>query len=431
MSVSPPLLLYSAAHAGFSDEEPLGGGKTVADYLVRHWQQQQDPGFSLRVLSPRSLGLALPRSLTALSAREYARFCRRFEQAATAAIEQHDPARCLVLSNDISEGPRFAALGRRGWRVATIVHVDVVEYFTRFYLRNLVPAHWLARLGQVGWLPDLLRLVFTKQAECVRHSQRIIVPSAPMKEVILRCYPSCPPARVVVMPWGNVSAATATTTTRPTPSAGGTDGALAVADDVFVILTLSRLSREKGLERLLRALALIDRGQVAGIAADRSPIHLVIGGAAAYMGGQRYARRLRREAARLGRITVTFTGHVTGATKQQWLQRADLFVSPSIHESYGLTIAEARAAGCPVISHHHYGASGEVVDCRDPIILATALAAAIARGRRRPDAATADPSTTGDPAATAKRLAAILLDMHPANAATPVVQSGRESMVLT
>ena len=51
MSVSPPLLLYSAAHAEFSDEEPLGGGKTVADYLVRHWQQQQDPGFSLRVLS--------------------------------------------------------------------------------------------------------------------------------------------------------------------------------------------------------------------------------------------------------------------------------------------------------------------------------------------------------------------------------------------
>jgi glycosyltransferase involved in cell wall biosynthesis len=256
-----------------------------------------------------------------------------------------------VLANDISEGPDFARLGKTGYRIATIFHVDVVEYFTKFYLRGVVrPEHLTKFRWRSRCVPDLFRLVFTKQEDCVRHSRRLIVPSAPMREVILRCYPWCPAEKIAVVPWGNIALPI---TAEP----------LDVTDDEFVIITLSRLSPEKGIERLLRALRHV-----------RVPrLRVFICGAAAYMKGRAYERKLRRLAAGL---PVTFTGHVTGARKAALLARADLLVSPSRHESYGLTIAEALAHGCRVISHGHYGARGVVVDCGDPKAIVREIEAA-------------------------------------------------------
>jgi len=82
-------------------------------------------------------------------------------------------------------------------------------------------------------------------------------------------------------------------------------------------------------------------------------------------------------------LPVTFTGHVSGARKSALLRRADLFVSPSRHESYGLTIAEAMAHGCRVVSHGHYGARGVVLDCGNAKALAREIeAAALQRPQR-------------------------------------------------
>jgi len=111
----------------------------------------------------------------------------------------------------------------------------------------------------------------------------------------------------------------------------------------------------------------------------RGKCRVLICGAPAYMKGRRYETKLRQMAD--GR--AEFLGHVTGERKASLLHRADLFVSPSRHESYGLTIAEALAAGCRVISHHHYGASGQVVDCADRAALANAISAMVANGRTR------------------------------------------------
>lgn len=364
-------VIYVAAHADWPDTEPLGGGKAVADFLIAEWRATTP--FPLTVLSPSSLRLPLATPLTAMSELAYARFCRQFERAATSAIREHSPADCIVLTNDISEGPDFAALGIAGYRVASIWHVDVVEYFTRFYLRNLVAPATLARLRSFGWLPDVLRLVFEKQRRCVEYSARLIVPSAPMRDLIRRCYPFCPDERISVLPWGNIAPPV---TIAPAPA----------STDEFVILTLSRLSPEKGIERLLAALPLVTGHQ----------LRVVVAGAPAYMSGRRYERKLRRLAARLPG-PVEFAGHVTGKAKAALIQRADLFVSPSLHESYGLTIAEAEAAGCPVISHQHHGARGVVVDCADPRQLAHAIQRAITRGRQ--------PRTT----APAKSVAAVQL----------------------
>ena len=80
-----------------------------------------------------------------------------------------------------------------------------------------------------------------------------------------------------------------------------------------------------------------------------------------------------------------------------------LFVSASRHESYGLTIAEAEAAGCRIVSHRHYGASGTVVDCEQPQALAKVLTEMVGAGR------TAKRSVAQAPSDAAARLTELLL----------------------
>jgi glycosyltransferase involved in cell wall biosynthesis len=425
-------VLYSAAHAEFPDSEPLGGGKAIADYLIREWRRSEP--FALTVLSPRSSGLVgdsppskqagasaplrstdgceddqrdrcfaeaplqrpVAESLAQMSELEYARFCRQFERAATSEILKRDPKRCVVLSNDISEGPDFRALGERGYRMVTVFHVDVVEYFTRFYLRGVVRPETVARFRWFHMMPDVLRLVFEKQYECVRHSMRVVVPSGPMRDVILRCYPWCGPEKIVVLPWGNIAPPNAAVASYP------------AAEDAVVIITLSRLSPEKGIERLLAALPFLST--------SGKKVRVFICGGAAYMNGRKYERMLRRLATKVTNVPIEFTGHVIGQRKAALLQRADIFVSPSKHESYGLTIAEALAAGCRVVSHHHYGADGEVVDCSDPEALARALSRMITEGRT--------PKTgigLREPSQAARKLAELLA----ATSELPVEQSRR------
>ncbi len=408
-------VIYTAAHAEFPDTEPLGGGKAVADYLIREWRRAQP--FALTVLSPRALGLGVaeaarpaamsrvaatplhavaPYHLAEMTELEYARFCREFERTATTEILEHDPHECVVLSNDISEGPDFAMLGRRGYRVVTIFHVDVVEYFTKFYFHGLVKPEIAARFRWFSLVPDVLRLVFQKQYECVRHSARIVVPSAPMREAILRCYPWCAAEKIAVLPWGYVSARPAARSrvvdgVAPYPiqeESTLTERRYSIVDDEFVIMTLSRLSPEKGIERLLTALAHVET--------SGRRLRVIICGGPAYMKGCAYERKLRRLAAKITTARVEFTGHVSGEMKVALLHRADLFVSPSRHESYGLTIAEALAAGCRVISHNHYGASGQVVDCADPAALGRAISTMIADGRTQKTGVVSTPSQVAE-----------------------------------
>lgn len=379
-------VLFAAAHAEFPDAEPLGGGKAVADYLIREWRVSRP--FDLEVLSPSSLGVRLSRPLVEMNEFAYARFCRDFERAATARILAEASRETVVLTNDLSEGPDFAALARAGVRFVSLWHVDVVDYFTRIYLRGAVRTERAA--GWARWpLPGFLRLIFHKQRDCVRGAARIVTPSAPMREIIVRSYPECPPSRVEVIPWGNLA-----------PSVDAVEAEEPqVASDEYLIVTLSRLSPEKGLERLLRALPRVETGG--------RRVRVMICGAPAFMGGRRTLRRLRRLARRVpADLRVDFPGHLTGGRKAALLRRADLFVSPSLHESYGLTIAEARAAGCRILCHNHYGASGWVVDCADVRTLAAAISDEVRAGRRPPKAFPA--ATGGADPWTSRRLADVL-----------------------
>jgi len=378
------VILYVAAHGGFRDEAvPLGGGAAVFDHLTGEWLRTRP--FEFRAITPSILSEnPSGRDLVNFSERDYAKFCRCFERAATEEILRHDPATAVVLSNDVSEGPDFALLAARGYRIFTIFHVDVVAYVSAIYLRG-----WIAPESTVRWyprlraiLPPIARLVWEKQEASVRWSRGLIVPSEGMRDTLDRCYPGAR-KKTHVLPWGNWS----------TDEPGDPEPLrkeFGIPDDARVLLTLSRISPEKGQDVLLEALARWERRE------DFPPLYLFICGEAAFMQGRRFLDRLKTLASRLKRTRVFFPGHVTGARKRAFFALADLYVFPSRHESYGLTLMEALAAGVPAVCLDHLGARavmqsdfGELVQPGDLIPAIARLLADQDRRRRMSEAARA------------------------------------------
>jgi glycosyltransferase involved in cell wall biosynthesis len=358
-------VLYTAAHGGFATESvPLGGGAAVFEHLAAEWTRTRP--FDLQTITPAILGSEAPRGfgLVRFGERKYAGFSRAFERATTAEVLRYDPAQTIVLANDVSEGPDFAALAARGFRVFTIYHVDVVDYVAAIYGRGLIApettVRWYRRIG--AFFPDMAGLIWAKQEASVRHSRGLIVPSAGMREVLLRCYPDCPREKIHVLPWGSWDA-----------SEPGDPEPLrrefGIPRDARVLLTLSRISPEKGQNLLLEALR----------DWDGPPLWLFLCGGAAFMQGQRYLRKLQSLAARLKRVRVIFPGYVTGERKRGLFALADLYVFPSRHESYGLTLLEALAAGLPAVCLDHYGARSVMREEFGALVQAPELRRAIAR----------------------------------------------------
>jgi glycosyltransferase involved in cell wall biosynthesis len=365
-----PKVIYTAAHGGFSREAvPLGGGAAVFEHLVAEWSRTRP--FELQTVTPAILGRSAPGGgdLVKFGERAYARFCHEFERASTAEILRHDPAQTVVLVNDISEGPDFAALGARGYRVYTIYHVDVVAYVAAIYGRGLIApeitVRWYRRLKQV--LPKMAKLVWEKQEASVRHSRGLIVPSDGMRDVLLHCYPDCPREKIHVLPWGNWN-----------PDAPADPAPLrrefGLPENARVLLTLSRISPEKGQDLLLQALLEWEQRDDF----PRYPLWLFVCGDAAFMQGRRFLEKLRIMAARLKRTHVVFPGYVIGERKRGFFVLADLYVFPSRHESYGLTLLEALAAGLPAVCLDTTGARSVMRQEFGKLVPASGLRAAIA-----------------------------------------------------
>ncbi|PIR15955.1 MAG: hypothetical protein COV48_11525 [Elusimicrobia bacterium CG11_big_fil_rev_8_21_14_0_20_64_6] len=366
-------LVFVASHVGYPmDRTPLGGGAMVGLQLVRHWKP--DASWSLTVLGsgPETpVGgcdyhrlAQRPEGLVDLGERDYARFCRDFETETTEWIMQrsaeYPPQDTVIAVNDISEGPTLATLSEAGYPIVSIWHVDVVDYFNKLYLRRIVAPEKLTKLHErmralgADWvLPDVLNLVFEKQRETVYHSKRMIVPSRAMGDTLMRCYGDLVgyeelSRRIVVVPWGVWS-------DPPGPADENRAAELReyheINADSTVLMTLSRISPEKGVHLLLEALRLLEvNGKIAG-----KDIRLFICGEPAFMMGQAYGRKVRAAAARLKQVKVVFPGYLDAEAKRAYFRLGDLFVSPSIHESYGLNVVEAMHAGLPVLASDHYG----------------------------------------------------------------------------
>jgi glycosyltransferase involved in cell wall biosynthesis len=66
---------------------------------------------------------------------------------------------------------------------------------------------------------------------------------------------------------------------------------------------------------------------------------------------------------------VHFAGFVKGQMKQQLLRSAVCFVLPSYQENFGLSVAEAMAAGCPVIISDQVNIHEEVTAARAGLVV--------------------------------------------------------------
>ncbi len=366
-------LLFVGSHLGYPmDRTPLGGGAMVGLQLARHWASLGEPRMTALGSGPVPPGPGIryeripgpPADIVGLSELGYARFCRRFEAASTEWLRRRAPApgACVVV-NDISEAPDLEAVAAMGYPVLSIWHVDVVDFFCKFYFRgrfdprSLTGAFERARAwGLDRAVPDVLRLVFDKQRRCVAHSRKMIVPSKAMAERILHCYGGLLASRrelesrIEVLPWGSWSEGQDEHELEL--QARRLRAHYQIGPDTRVLMTLSRLSPEKGIERLLGALEVLESSGRPGL----KDICLLICGEPAFMQGRAYDRKLRARAARLRSTRVFFPGYLDGSRKQAYLRLADLFISPSIHESYGLTVVEALRAGVAVLANGHYGA---------------------------------------------------------------------------
>jgi glycosyltransferase involved in cell wall biosynthesis len=119
-----------------------------------------------------------------------------------------------------------------------------------------------------------------------------------------------------------------------------------IAGNRVVLLFLGRLHPKKGFDLLLPAFARL-----------RGDALLVLAGPV----DEGYRRALEAEAARLGIADrLLFTGMLLAADKLAAFVDADLFVLPSYQENFGIAVAEAMAAGLPVVISDRVNIHAEV-----------------------------------------------------------------------
>jgi glycosyltransferase involved in cell wall biosynthesis len=105
-----------------------------------------------------------------------------------------------------------------------------------------------------------------------------------------------------------------------------------------VVLSLGRIHPKKGLARLVHAWSKIEAGCPGWWLKIVGPSEAG------------HDLELRALATALGVTRFCIEGPVYGAAKTAVYREADIFVLPTLNENFGLTVAEALAAGTPVIS---------------------------------------------------------------------------------
>ncbi|MEB3217835.1 MAG: hormogonium polysaccharide biosynthesis glycosyltransferase HpsP [Nostocales cyanobacterium 94392] len=113
-----------------------------------------------------------------------------------------------------------------------------------------------------------------------------------------------------------------------------------IPKDKLLILFMSRIDPKKGLDLLIPALETLLNEQF--------DFHFILAGTNPQDPTYEQKIKLQIQASSLNKHS-TITGFVTGELKSALLETADLFVLPSYYENFGIAVAEAMAAGIPVI----------------------------------------------------------------------------------
>ncbi len=109
---------------------------------------------------------------------------------------------------------------------------------------------------------------------------------------------------------------------------------------VPIVLFMSRIEPKKGLDLLIPALE--------SILASGIEFQFILAGSNPQNADYETQIKVKIQNSILAKYT-TITGFVSGDRKNELLTNADLFVLPSYYENFGIAVAEAMAAGVPVV----------------------------------------------------------------------------------
>lgn len=163
-------------------------------------------------------------------------------------------------------------------------------------------------------------------AHAVRRAQAVVVPSAWTARDLVAIHPRCVP-RVHVVPHGIAGPAA------PEPAVLARLGAQ-LAGALPFVLHVGTIQARKHVDLLVRAVRLL---RARGL-----PHRLVLAGRRGWRAEQAFAE-IRRD------DTALWLGEVDAAELAALYQLADAFGAPSGYEGFGFTVAEAMAAGLPVV----------------------------------------------------------------------------------
>ena len=117
-------------------------------------------------------------------------------------------------------------------------------------------------------------------------------------------------------------------------------GDILTTPQIPIILFMSRIEPKKGLELLIPALE--------SILANGIRFNFILAGSNPQDSDYETKIKVQIKKSSLEQFTK-ITGFVSGDSKAEILRKADLFVLPSYYENFGIAVAEAMAAGVPVV----------------------------------------------------------------------------------
>ena len=124
---------------------------------------------------------------------------------------------------------------------------------------------------------------------------------------------------------------------------------LGIDQDKKIIITVGNLELIKGHKYLIKAMSILIK--------EFPDSHLyIIGGGRLYKELLQFTRFLKLDNA------ITFVGHMPHKDVNQWLNASDVFVLPSIRESFGIVQLEALVCGLPVVATRNGGSEEIITD---------------------------------------------------------------------
>jgi glycosyltransferase involved in cell wall biosynthesis len=238
-------------------------------------------------------------------------------------------------------------------------------YFCPFYLATLSR-------------PRALEVAATRALvhSVMRGAHRIVTPSAAMREMIRARCPDLPIGKFQVIPHGFGEGTFRGDAALPEDTTARTAGSLGVR-----LLYVSHAASYKGVELLLEASRLL-RDELATPATT----WLTVTREDWPEGFPRYLAFIERH--RL-EAQVRLVGRVPNTAVHRLYEAADLFVYPSLCESFGFPLVEAMASGLPIVAadlplnHEMCGEAAVYYPPRDPAALAREVARLAADGAAR------------------------------------------------